>query len=265
MRKRIYISGPISIGNRNDHFHAACEAQRKLMILGYAPLNPMQSITLPFAWEANGLGHEEWLETDMPWVSVSHGLLRLPGKSKGADMEIEQAFRCEVPVFYDIESLDDYFGRENTMTVGASGEANRDVEMGDSCCKDAVGSPHASPIDQLLSTHDRLCVKGKEIMVQKNHDYTSGSKDPYANFRASSALGSSPAQGLLIRVMDKLQRLKSFDETGTLKVQNEGVEDACIDVINYMVLLRGIFEERERNAVQEEGSCRDIVSIHADA
>lgn len=96
---------------------------------------------------------------------------------------------------------------------------------------------------ELLTLHDKVCGEAKAIMSAKNHDYTAGSGDPFANFRASSALGVPPVQGILLRVMDKLKRIQCFAERGELRVAGEGVNDAFRDVINYMVLCRGLCEE----------------------
>jgi hypothetical protein len=94
-----------------------------------------------------------------------------------------------------------------------------------------------------LYQHDKLSQKAREIMMIKNHDYTSGSGDPYANFRGSTQLGISNIRGILLRVQDKMMRIRTFDEKGELKVKDEGVEDAVMDVINYMVLISGLIKE----------------------
>lgn len=100
--------------------------------------------------------------------------------------------------------------------------------------------------DRLFSLHENLTQKALEIMRAKNHDYTTGSGDPYSNFRNSSVVGVAPELGLLIRVIDKIMRLRTFISSGTLEVKNESVEDAIIDIINYMVLLAGLIEENKR-------------------
>ena len=97
---------------------------------------------------------------------------------------------------------------------------------------------------QLLALHGILCAKGQEIMSAKNQDYTAGG-GCFDNFRNAEVLGVPGELGLLIRVMDKLMRMKSFIVNGTLAVQSESVEDAIIDVINYMVLLAGMIKEKE--------------------
>lgn len=101
--------------------------------------------------------------------------------------------------------------------------------------------------EELFQIHKDTCRKAFETMVVKNHDYASGS-DPFANFKASSIMGVSPEIGILVRCIDKFQRIKSFSETGSLMVKNESVEDAIEDVINYMILLKGIILEGEEDA-----------------
>tara|TARA_Y100001973_G_C5209218_1_gene344296 strand:+ start:32242 stop:32571 length:330 start_codon:yes stop_codon:yes gene_type:complete len=102
-------------------------------------------------------------------------------------------------------------------------------------------------IKRLLELHEETCGEAFAIMRAKNHDYTSGSDDPFANFRASSFLGIHPIVGVCVRVVDKLQRIRTFAEQGTLQVKGESVSDACRDVINYMVLIQGIASESEES------------------
>lgn len=98
---------------------------------------------------------------------------------------------------------------------------------------------------RLFEIHDELCSSAKEIMVAKNHDYRSGTDDPFANFRGSVALGVNPITGILIRMQDKLCRIATFAEKGQLLVKGEGVEDAIRDIINYAVLVGGLINERK--------------------
>lgn len=100
-------------------------------------------------------------------------------------------------------------------------------------------SKHTNPLEKL----DELYSKAREIMSQKNHDYRGGSDDPYANFRGSTSLGIDPVIGILLRIQDKMMRIKTFSESGTLKAKGESVEDAFIDVINYIALIAGIIHD----------------------
>lgn len=105
-RPRVYISGPITRGDREHNFKQADEAQKRLMLAGFAPLNPMLSMQCSFAWD---LPHHLWIECDLPWVEVSDAVLRLPGESVGADQEVSHAIENGIPVFRSIEDLSEAF------------------------------------------------------------------------------------------------------------------------------------------------------------
>lgn len=96
MRKRVYISGPLTLGNRNLNLFQAFEAHRQLIKAGFAPLNPMITMLCPFAPDVE---HSEWLDCDLPWVEVCDVVVRLPGESKGADLETAHARLHGIPVF----------------------------------------------------------------------------------------------------------------------------------------------------------------------
>lgn len=106
MRRTTYIAGPVTAGDRIHNFNQACIAQRELMAAGFAPLNPMLSMLHPAAWQ---IPHEDWMESDLPWVAVADCVLRLPGESVGADREVEFARERGIPVFYAIEQISEHF------------------------------------------------------------------------------------------------------------------------------------------------------------
>lgn len=90
----------------------------------------------------------------------------------------------------------------------------------------------------LLSVHDSACRKARDLMARKNHDYAgSCGTSPFANFERSSHMGlCSTEQGILVRMTDKMSRLSEFCKAGVLQVKEEGVEDTCLDLINYAVI-----------------------------
>lgn len=73
-------------------------------------------------------------------------------------------------------------------------------------------------------------------MKSKNIDYAAAD-DPYRNFRRHGLLG------MLVRMDDKMSRLQSFIENGTLAVKDESVEDCLIDLVNYAVLFAGYIKD----------------------
>ena len=86
----------------------------------------------------------------------------------------------------------------------------------------------------------------ENIIKAKNADYADDG-DPYSNFRSASLFNVHPATGILLRVMDKIQRIKSFIEKNKLEVQGESFEDACDDIINYMVLIKGYIKDNQQD------------------
>ena len=85
-----------------------------------------------------------------------------------------------------------------------------------------------------------------ETLRRKNSDYTAGEDDAFANFKVSEKLGLADAEvGLLIRMVDKIQRVRSFLSKGKLEVQTESVQDAIRDIMGYSLLLLGMLEERK--------------------
>jgi hypothetical protein len=101
--------------------------------------------------------------------------------------------------------------------------------------------------EELIKLHETLSIASREIMIMKNNDYASATgNDPFANFRGSSFLGVEPEIGILMRSMDKFKRIETFVRTNNLEVKSESVQDAILDVINYMILLAGIIKDKER-------------------
>tara|TARA_R100001460_G_scaffold107421_2_gene156160 strand:+ start:260 stop:592 length:333 start_codon:yes stop_codon:yes gene_type:complete len=107
--------------------------------------------------------------------------------------------------------------------------------------------------DRLLEIHKETCDAAQEIMRQKNSDYTggSGATDALANFKASLALNLHPVTGLLLRVQDKIMRIRSFVADGELRVMNESVEDACDDIVNYAILCKALLREEAETKDKE--------------
>lgn len=109
MRRRVFVSGPLTQGNRLANIERAMDATRQLVAAGLAPLTPHTS---HFADETDALGYEAWLAVCLAWVAVSDAVLRLPGASAGADRETTFARQCGIPCFDTITALVLHFGRK---------------------------------------------------------------------------------------------------------------------------------------------------------
>ena len=97
----------------------------------------------------------------------------------------------------------------------------------------------------------------EDIIKAKNADY-SDDDDPYSNFRSASLFGVHPATGILLRVMDKIQRIVSFIKKDKLEVKGESFEDACDDIINYMVLIKGFLKDKQ----EQQNKCNTHQSLN---
>ncbi len=111
-RPRVYISGPITLGDREQNFMQFCNAHRYLMRHGFAVNNPGLTMKLPGCWD---IAHDDWLENDLPWVEVADAVLRLPGYSEGADEEVWFSRHHDVPVFFSISDLESHFFDEEDL------------------------------------------------------------------------------------------------------------------------------------------------------
>lgn len=100
----------------------------------------------------------------------------------------------------------------------------------------------------LLSLHKQTTDKCYKIFKAKNSDYACESDDALSNFRTSEVVGVPAPLGVLVRVMDKVQRIRSFATKGELQVKGESVDDAIEDIINYMILLKGVIKDLEPEA-----------------
>lgn len=102
LKPKVYIASPYTIGDNALNVRASLEAAEKLIALGYVPYAPL----LTHFWHMM-FPHEPeyWYEYDLHWVDACDALLRLPGKSHGADREVEHACARRIPCFDSIEAL----------------------------------------------------------------------------------------------------------------------------------------------------------------
>ena len=81
-----------------------------------------------------------------------------------------------------------------------------------------------------------------EVHSKKSYDY-GNRKDPFANLRESKTINIPPYVGAFIRILDKINRIKSFINKGKLK--NESFKDACLDLACYAIIMFVLYEEEK--------------------
>ena len=103
MNLRIYIAGPISNGhaaNARDIYKNVREAEKYYEALiqnGWTPICPHLSY---HAWLgfANDVHWDRWIELDLDLIDSCAAVLRIPGESKGAEVEVVYAKEHDIPI-----------------------------------------------------------------------------------------------------------------------------------------------------------------------
>lgn len=99
---RIYISGPYTLGDVAVNVKRAIDAGDKVLEKGHIPFVPHLShfwhFISPKPWET-------WMKIDKEWILFCDAILRLPGESKGADIEVEYAQSMGIPIYYSLEDI----------------------------------------------------------------------------------------------------------------------------------------------------------------
>lgn len=93
----VYVAGPLS-GDMQANAARAIDVGERLLAAGLVPFIPHLTI----AWEARHPHHyEQWMAWDFEWLRRCDALYRMPGKSPGADREVDMARQLGIPVFVE--------------------------------------------------------------------------------------------------------------------------------------------------------------------
>lgn len=91
--------------------------------------------------------------------------------------------------------------------------------------------------DEFLVEFKGLTEQMYAIAEKKNSDYTGDNALPFKNFTMVETMGAATTeQGFFTRMTDKLMRFAGFIKNGTLKVNDERIEDTLLDLANYCIL-----------------------------
>ena len=105
MIKYVYIAGPYTNGGIVHNIQAAIDWAETIMERGFVPYIPH----LSHLWDIySPHPYDEWLEFDLKWLDRCDALLRIPGVSAGADMEVGYALEHNIPIFNSVMELSKY-------------------------------------------------------------------------------------------------------------------------------------------------------------
>lgn len=104
-------------------------------------------------------------------------------------------------------------------------------------CGDGLTREQPSTSQRFLDLLDEM----RRLHESKSKDYGSET-DPLANIRQGAEfVGIEPWRGCMVRIADKVQRLKTYCRTGRLV--HEGVRDTLLDLSAYSLLAIVLFDE----------------------
>lgn len=100
--KRVYVSGPYSVGDPEENVRNAINAGNRLFKAGFAPFIPHLShywhAMTPKPWE-------DWIKLDLALLPAFDILLRIEGESRGADLEVATAEKLGIKIYYSTVEL----------------------------------------------------------------------------------------------------------------------------------------------------------------
>ena len=88
-------------------------------------------------------------------------------------------------------------------------------------------------LDELKMLHDA-----------KNHDYATA-ENPYKNLEGVERIGIEAWRGIVIRLMDKFERVEQYCTNGELAIKSEGMEDTFKDIAVYSTLAMILFRKEQ--------------------
>ena len=93
MKPKVYIAGPYSNGDHLENTKQAIAVAEKLIKLGYVPFVPHLNHWWDFLFPHQP---QYWYDYDNEWLPLCQYIVRIPGKSKGADDEMELAKKLNI-------------------------------------------------------------------------------------------------------------------------------------------------------------------------
>jgi hypothetical protein len=103
---KVYIASPYTLGDKLKNVNIQFDISSKLIDLGFIPFAPLYH---HFINERHEKHYDVWMKIDYEWINVCDCILRLSGISGGADLEDKYAKKLNIPVFYNLIELINFY------------------------------------------------------------------------------------------------------------------------------------------------------------
>ena len=196
--------------------------------------------------QAAGLPHEAWYTNEFTQAEIDAGRHRVDEADEiccvsPSETDAVQPVTEHATLGYDADTMKaakDYVDAMHEHHLHRAGLTQDELDealerlAGDGIMH--VQRPGSLPFLELLE-------ELRQLHLSKSQDYGSES-DPLANIRQGAEfVGIEAWRGCLVRVADKVQRLKTYCRTGRLV--HEGVRDTLLDLSAYSLLAIVLFDE----------------------
>ena len=94
---RVYIAGPYTLGDVVENVREAINAGEIVALEGHEVFIPHLTHFWHFVHKHSW---EFWMHQDLSWLRCCDALIRLEGESKGADIEVREAEKLGIPIYY---------------------------------------------------------------------------------------------------------------------------------------------------------------------
>lgn len=109
----VFLSSPYSNGSQAANVKRQMDAADEVIRIGMCPIVPLLS---HFQHMVHPQGYDTWMAIDKEMLSRSDVLVRLRGKSVGADLEVSWALALKIPVVGSISDLKREVARGNIVS-----------------------------------------------------------------------------------------------------------------------------------------------------
>jgi len=113
MSKRIYVAGKLNdmAVNYLQNVSKMMKTAEEVRKVGYSVFVPCIDLLMGIMF--GDYDYPDYFNNSQPWIEVADGIFLVPGweTSSGTKKEIELAKSRGIPVFEDIDTMDDYFDK----------------------------------------------------------------------------------------------------------------------------------------------------------